>query len=289
MELTREEVHALLPARPAEGHKGDFGHCFVLAGSRGFTGAAKLACEAAGRSGAALVTLGVPDSLGDALAAALTESMSLLLPATLAESFSERALEPALRFAAKVQAVVLGPGLSRHPETVRFAQAFAAQCPIPLVVDADGLNALSETPAVMTAIHAPCILTPHPGEMARLMGSTAQSIQDDRESNARRLADKTKFVVVLKGHRTVIAGPDGSVAVNPTGNHGLAKGGTGDVLAGLLGGLLAQGMTPFPAACLGVYLHGLAGDIAAERYTARGMTASDVIHALPDAWRIIEG
>ena len=287
MELTREYLRAHLPERPEQGHKGSFGHLFVLAGSRGVTGAAKLACEAAGRSGVGLVTLGVPRTLGDAMAASLLETMSLPLPATDAESLSFAALEPALQFAADKQAVALGPGLSRHPETTAFVHAFVARCTAPMIVDADGLNALSERPETLTAIQAPCILTPHPGEMARLTASTTAEVQRDREASARRLANSSRCVVVLKGHHTLIAGPDERLAVNLTGNNGLAKGGTGDVLAGLLGGLLAQGLPPFDAACLGVYLHGLAGDLAAARFTARGMTAGDVIALLPDAWRTI--
>lgn len=307
-ELTRENIRGLLPPRPENGHKGTFGHLFVLAGSRGFTGAAKLVCRAAERSGVGLVTVGVPYPLGDIIAAALTETMSLRLPATDAESFSREALEPALQFAADKQAVVLGPGVSRDPETVAFVLDFARESPVPLVIDADGLNALSKRPTALQDIGRPCILTPHPGEMARLTGLSTAGIQKDREGAAKRLAEasaafpslspsllpetrnpKPGCVVVLKGYRTVIAAPDGRTAVNPTGNSGLASGGTGDVLAGLLGGLLAQGMAPYEAACLGVYLHGLAGDLAAEQFTARGMTAGDVIAALPQAWRALEG
>lgn len=289
MELTLESMRKVLPARPEDGHKGRFGHLFVIAGARGFTGAAKLACEAALRSGAGLVTAGVPHPLGDCMAAALLEAMSLRLPSTETESIAFDAMEPALRFAQGKNAVAIGPGLSQHPDTIAFVQEFVTRCPAPLVIDADALNALCESPATLNEIQAPCVLTPHPGEMARLTASTAAAIQADRKGWARRLAAESGCVVVLKGRQTVIAAPEGSLAVNTTGGHGLAKGGTGDVLTGLIGGLLAQDMKAFEAACLGVFVHGLAGDLAAARFTARGMTAGDVVRMLPDAWKELEG
>jgi len=287
--LTLDGLRAVLPNRPEAGHKGIFGHLFVLAGSRGFTGAAKLVCEAACRSGVGLVTLGIPYPLGDIIACALTEAMSLRLPSTDGESLAHEGLDQALAFAADKQAVVLGPGLSRHPGTIAFVQDFLPHCPTPLLVDADGLNALSEHPELLHEVRRPCILTPHPGEMARLLGGSTAAVQADREGTAKAFAMQYGCGVVLKGHGTVIAAPDGRLAVNPTGNSGLASGGTGDVLAGLIGGLLAQGMLAFDAACLGVYLHGLAADIVAERASKRGMIARDVIRALPEAWRRIEG
>lgn len=287
--LTLDGLRAVLPDRPESGHKGIFGHLFVLAGSRGFTGAAKLVCEAACRSGVGLVTLGIPYPLGDIIASALTEAMSLRLPSTDIESLAHEGLDQVLAFAADKQAVVLGPGLSRHPDTIAFVQDFLPHCPTPLLVDADGLNALSEHPELLHEVQRPCLLTPHPGEMARLLGGSTAAVQADREGVAKAFAMQYGCGVVLKGHATVIAAPDGRTAINPTGNSGLATGGTGDVLAGLVGGLLAQGMQAFDAACLGVYLHGLAADIVAERTSPRGMIARDVILALPEAWRRIEG
>jgi NAD(P)H-hydrate epimerase len=286
--LTLEQARAWLPPRPEDGHKGTFGHLFVLAGSRGFTGAAKLVCEAAGRSGVGLVTLGLPFPLADILAVSLTETMTLRLPSTESESFSHDAVEPALEFARGKQAVVLGPGLSRHAETEAFVHDFVVTCPVPLLIDADALNALNQNPGVLSERTAPTVLTPHPGEMAGLLGSSVAEVQSDREQAAQRLAQDTRAVVVLKGHRSLVADSDGGFRVNSTGNHGLGTGGAGDVLAGLLGGLLAQRMPAFEAACLGVWAHGRAGDIAAERMTARGMIASDVIAALPEVWRELE-
>ncbi len=288
VELNAESAAALLPERPEAGHKGTFGHLFVIAGSRGFTGAMRLSCEAASRSGVGLVTAGVPYPLGDVAASMLVEAMSLRLPATEAESISQDAFEAAVRFAAGTQAVLLGPGLSRHPETVGFVHDFAAHCPVPLVVDADGLNALSESPAILHEMQSPCVLTPHPGEMARLLSTSTAEVQQDRSGAATAFAREYGCVVVLKGHGTIVAAPDGKTAQNTTGNEGLGSGGTGDVLAGLLGGLAAQGMGLFDAACLAVYVHGLAGDLAAREYTARAMIARDLIAMLPAAWKTLD-
>jgi ADP-dependent NAD(P)H-hydrate dehydratase / NAD(P)H-hydrate epimerase len=279
---------SLLRERPADAHKGTFGHLFVLAGSRGFTGAAKLVCEAAMRSGVGLVTLGVPNPLADCIASALTETMTLPLAATIAESFTKDALEPALAFARDKQAVALGPGLSQHPSTQAFVLAFVKRCPVPMLIDADGLNALASSPDALCDISAPRVLTPHPGEMARLLKKTTADVQRDRPAAASEATRRFQCVVVLKGHRTIIATPGGELFENTTGNAGLAKGGTGDVLAGLIGGLLAQGMSPRDAAILGVYVHGLAGDYAAAAKTQRGMVAMDVVHALHEAWRHLE-
>jgi len=288
-DITLDTARALLPPRPFDGHKGNFGHVLTVAGSRGFTGAAKLATLAALRSGAGLVTLAVPFPLGDIVAAGLLEAMSLRLPATEDETFAHAAVEPALAATAGKQAVVLGPGIGRHDETEHFVREFASACPVPLIIDADGLNSLDEGASCLAAREAPTLLTPHPGEMSRLSGLSTAEVQADRENVATRLAASTGAVVVLKGHRTVVAAPDGRAAVNTTGNHGMAKGGTGDVLAGLLGGLLAQGLDAFDAACLGVLVHGLAGDFAARDYTPRGMLAGNLLSALPEAWGALQG
>jgi hydroxyethylthiazole kinase-like uncharacterized protein yjeF len=286
-ELTPDFVRSLLPERPADGHKGDFGHVFVVGGSRGFTGAVKLCSLGAARSGAGLVTAGIPRALADIVAADLFEIMTLPLNATAAESIAHSALEKALDFAAGKDAVALGPGMSRHPETQRFVLDFVAQCPVPMAIDADGLNAVSEQPSVLDEVPAPRIVTPHPGEMGRLMRKSTSEIQADREGNAATFASRHNCVVVLKGARTLIAAGD-ELFANPSVNSGMATGGTGDVLTGIIGGLLAQGMTPRNAAVLGVYLHGVAGEVAAEDMTVRAMIAGDVVEALPSAWRIVE-
>lgn len=281
-------VRPLLPPRPADGHKGTFGHIFIIAGSRGFTGAAKLAAMASGRSGVGLVTVGVPRSLGDVIGAGLLEAMTLPLRATKEETLSRDAVAPALEFASIKNAVALGPGLSQHPETVAFVREFVSRCPIPLVVDADGLNCLAGSVEIVAARKAETVLTPHPGEMARLTGLSTKEIQGDREGIATRFAAEWRCVIALKGAGTVVAAPNGEVFVNTTGNSGMATGGTGDVLTGLLGGLLAQGMTARDAALLGVYIHGLAGDLAARAMTQRGLIASDIVNHLGNAWRELE-
>jgi NAD(P)H-hydrate epimerase len=287
-ELTRAFVRTLMPGRPADGHKGTFGHVFVIAGSRGFTGAAKLAGVAAARSGAGLVTVGIPHPLGDVVASSLFEIMTRVFPATEAESFSLAAVEPALEFAATKQAVVLGPGLGQHPETRAFVLEFVRRATVPMLIDADALNALGQDSEVVRQSQAPCVLTPHPGEMARLTGLKTSQVQQHREETALRFAARNNCAVVLKGSGTLVANPEGVIYVNATGNSGMATGGTGDVLSGLAGGLMAQGMAPFDAALLGVYLHGVAGDIAAGRMTERAMMAGDMLDVLGDTWRNLE-
>lgn len=283
--ITRGYAAHLLPPRPPEGHKGTFGHVFIIAGSRGFTGAMRMTCEAAGRAGSGLVTVGIPHALGDVAAITLLEAMSRLLPDTPQQTIAAAALDPALAFAEDKQAVVLGPGLSTHEETAAFVQGFVPQCAPPLVIDADGLNNLAHDLAPLDKRpDGTTIITPHPGEMARLAGCDTRTVQADREAVARDFAAAHGVVVVLKGFHTVVAHPDGETATNTTGGSGLGTGGTGDVLAGLLGGLLAQGLSPWDAARLGVWVHGYAGDCAAEQYTARAMLARDVLECIPQAF-----
>jgi len=288
-ELTKQRIRALLPARPRDAHKGVFGHLFVIGGSRGFTGAAKLAGLAAARSGTGLVTVGTPRPLADVVASGAMELMTLPLAFTRAEAISSEALRPALEFAQGKSAVAIGPGLSQQVSTQTFIRAFVAKCTPPIVIDADGLNALAAHTRVLSSIKCPCILTPHPGEMARLCGKTTAEVQKNRAEIAAAFAKEHGCVVVLKGHRTVVAAPDGGVFLNSTGNSGMATGGTGDVLTGILGGLLAQGLTQLDAAQVGVYLHGLAGDLAAAEKTERALIAGDLIETLPAAWRYLEG
>ena len=286
VELQRDMVRALLPHRPDDGHKGTFGHLVVIGGSRGFTGAVKLTCEAAARSGVGLVTAAVPRRLGDLVAAGLLEVMPRLLPDTRDECLAHNAVQPALDFAEGKNAVVLGPGMSTHDEARDFALAFTRKCPLPMLLDADGLNNIAHDLHVLD-VGAPRVVTPHPGEMARLLGVHTKDVQSDREELASYFAKKHRCVVVLKGYRSVIADRE-FVYVNPSGNSGMATGGTGDVLSGIIGGLLAQGMKTLDSALLGTYVHGLAGDVALKAKTARGMIARDVIESLPEAWRLLE-
>lgn len=296
-ETTLESVRTLIPPRPSDGHKGTFGHVFIVAGSKGFTGAPKLCALGAGRSGAGLVTVGIPASLSDSISSSLLEAMSLALPCTEAGTLSHAAVTPAAAFATDRKTVVLGPGLSQNPETETFVRKFVTvlrSLDIPMVLDADGINnvACSKLRTILGVLpgdSAPLILTPHPGEMARLLNLTIAQVQADRIKSARKIARAHQCVVALKGHRTVVAAPDGRISINTTGNAGMGTGGSGDVLSGILGGLLAQGMGAYQATVLGVYLHGLAGDIAAREKTERGMIAGDIAEAIPAAWRILEG
>ena len=283
--ISREYVASHVPERPADAHKGVFGHLFIVAGSPGFTGAAFLACEGALRSGVGLVTLGVPASLNSVMEIKTTEAMTLSLPETDRHTLSCAAIEPAVEFAERCSAVGLGPGISRQEDTERFVHRFLEKTGLPAVVDADGLNALAGNLQLLEARTAPTILTPHPGEMSRLIGQPTANIQRDRQGCALAFAKDRNVILVLKGASTVIASPNGDVVVNTTGGAGLACGGTGDILTGLIGGLLAQGVSPWDSAVIGVYLHGLAGDIAAEERTEWGMVAGDVVRALPAAWK----
>jgi len=269
-----------LPERPPDAHKGTFGTVVVVAGSAGYTGAAAMASEAALRSGAGLCTLCIPESLQDVMAAKLTEVMTRGLP-DVGRAFSADAVQPALEFCEKATVVVLGCGVGTHPETCPFVHEFVKGLRKPLVIDADGLNCLAQNVRMLEGGHGDLVITPHPGEMARLLGTTSEQVQSNRMDAVREAASRFNSVTVLKGARTLIANPSGRVFINPTGNSGMATGGTGDVLAGAIGGLLAQGMSPLDAAVAGVFVHGMAGDTAADNLGEAGMIAGDVLRALP--------
>jgi NAD(P)H-hydrate epimerase len=277
--LDPEEVAPLVPARPRSANKGSFGHLLVVAGSRGKTGAALLCGEAALRAGVGLCTLATRPDAQAALEGRVRELMTA--------GFDD---EPALiGLLTRKRAVALGPGIPADDAMRSLVERFAVACPLPMVIDADGLNALAATAGLATLREArgPRVLTPHPGEAARLLERSIDAVQADRVASARALAARSGAVVALKGARTVIAAPDGRVALNPTGNPGLATGGTGDVLTGLIGALLAQGLSADNAAKLGVYAHGRAADLwVEERATDRGMIARDVIARLPSALRV---
>jgi NAD(P)H-hydrate epimerase len=273
----------LVPVRRRDSHKGSFGHVAVLAGSRGKLGAALLAAEGAIRAGAGLTTLAVPATLQPLCEGHVREAMTAALADTGAGEAAldnGAGLDEVLRGRA---AVVCGPGLGLAPETRALVTAVAQRCTVPLVLDADGLNAVAGTDVLRTR-PAPTVVTPHPGEMARLLGTDVAAVQHDRVGAARRLAREHGVTVVLKGARTLVATPGGDLAIIPTGNPGMASGGTGDVLAGVVGGLLAQGLDPFAAAQLAAFAHGAAGDAVAAGRGEMGLAASDLLAALPPAW-----
>lgn len=277
------EMRALLPPRPFASHKGSFGHLVVVAGSEGKTGAAALSAEGGLKAGAGLVTVAGPASLNDVLEVKLTEAMTLPLPeAGNARALGRKALGPLINLLTDKTAVALGPGLGTHPETQEVVRGLVRDCPLPLVIDADGVNALAGQLEIITTAAGPRILTPHPGEMARLLGTTSREVQSRRLETARDFAAAHGVWLILKGAQTVVADPEGRVSLNPTGNPFLASGGTGDVLTGLVGGFLAQGLPPWDAARLGVYLHGLTADYLEDALGRRGLVAGDLLAAFPE-------
>ncbi len=275
----------LLPPRAPDAHKGGAGHAFLLAGSVGFSGAAALCTMGALRVGAGLVTLGLPKSLHAPMVEKLTEAMLKVLPETRQGSLSLAAFPEILSTIERMDVVAIGPGLSQQPQTKDLVRQLLPKIVKPLVVDADGLNALAEDVAVLKRRHLPMILTPHPGEMGRLVRLSSADVQRDRQRIATSFAQQYHVIVVLKGHQTVVAGFDGQVYLNDTGNPGMATGGSGDVLTGMIAGLLAQRLSLGDAARLGVYLHGLAGDLAAAERGQIGLIASDLLDRIPLAIR----
>ncbi len=281
--LTREGAGALLPARPAEGHKGTFGHVLVAAGSRGKTGAAALAAEGAARAGAGLVTIACPASASPILQARLPEAMTAPLCETEAGEIAPDAADALVALARERSALAFGPGLGRGAAPQELVRRVVARVPVPCVLDADGLVAFAAAPEALRERAAALVLTPHPGEAALLVGGEPRDLNRDRVGSALRLAEHTGAVVVLKGASSVVADPDGRVRINPTGGPILATGGTGDVLAGVIAGLLAQGLGPFDAASLGVFVHGAAGDALERELGRAGALAGEVARALPGA------
>ncbi len=287
------ELRELLPPRPRDSHKGTFGHLLVLAGSEGKTGAAALASRGALRAGAGLVTLGVAEGLSDIMAVKITAAMTLPLPqAAGARALGRQALGPIEAFAEGCAALALGPGLGTHPETRELVRILVQRLERPMVVDADAINALAGDQEgqkgkgagknLFLGAAGPRILTPHPGELARLLGCSTQEVQSRRLALARETAGRYGVVLVLKGAQTLVAAPDGRVSLNPTGNPALATGGSGDVLTGLIGGFLAQGLSAWDAARLGVYLHGLSADWFAAQHGTRGLVAGDLLSLFPE-------
>ncbi|MBI3856312.1 MAG: NAD(P)H-hydrate dehydratase [Planctomycetes bacterium] len=266
-----------LPKRRPDSHKGDYGRVLVVAGSRGMAGAAVLAGEAAYRSGAGLVYYCCPADLADVLS--IKQTCGVVWP------FEARtAAAQILEYSMKCDVAVIGPGLSQAQAISEALREVVGAMEIPLVIDADGLNAFEAFPELLGRGKAPRVLTPHPGEAARLLKALPSDIQADRTKAAKELAERFLSVALLKGHRTVVA--DGKqVYLNKTGNPGMATGGSGDVLAGIIGALMGQKLSPFDAACLGAHLHGKAGDLAARKLGQTSMMATDLLQALPEAFR----
>jgi len=281
--FTPVDAAELIRRRSINAHKGTFGHVLVIGGSGGKGGAAVMTSLSALRIGAGLVTLALPSGLEGTLPDRPLEIMTLPVPQTSERSLGQAALGPLLEFAKDKTVVAIGPGLSVHPETARVIHALIPQLTVPMVIDADGLNILVGRLELLKQARAPIVLTPHPGEMARLIDSTVREVQADRLGTAVDFVGRYPVTLVLKGARTIVASPSGSPTINSTGNPGMATAGTGDVLTGAIAGLIAQGFFPEQACRLGVFLHGLAGDLAAAEIGEVGFLAGDLIHRLPAA------
>lgn len=279
----------LLLRRKPNAHKGDFGHIFILAGSPRFSGAAVLCSEAAMRSGAGLVTLGIPKSLNSAIIKIKPKEVMIFpLPETSDGTLSLSGYKKIKDFVKNTDVLVVGPGLTQNKSTQGLARKIISKVDKPMVIDADGLNALVGHLEMLSASRCPLsakILTPHPGEMARLTGISIKKVQGNRKDIAGKFAKDYKVTAVLKGHNTVVADFNGNLYINKTGNPGMATAGSGDVLTGMIAAFLAQGLKAFEASKYAVYLHGLAGDLAAKEKTEICMIASDIIDKIPEAIR----
>jgi NAD(P)H-hydrate epimerase len=279
--LVEDELAGWLPPRERDAHKGDFGHVLIVAGSPGKSGAAILAARAAVRSGAGLVTAAVPEPILQTVDLGSIESMTVGLPA-------EGLVEAVLAAARGKDVVGLGPGLGSTEPISAAVRRLVLAVELPLVLDADGVNAFAGRAGELAGRKAPTVLTPHPGELGRLLGISSQEVQADRLGAVRRAAKESQAIVVLKGGRTLIATPDGDASINPTGNPGMATGGSGDVLTGLVAGLIAQreayGLEILDAVRLAVYLHGLAGDLAVAETGENALAAGDLLEFLPAAF-----
>jgi NAD(P)H-hydrate epimerase len=283
--LTEDDMRGLISPRPADSHKGSFGHVLVIAGSIGKSGAGAMTSLAGLRTGAGLLTLATPESVQHIVAEKLTEVMTCPLAETGEKTIASSAAEKILGLSEDKEVIAIGPGLTTHKDTAALVRRLIKDTEVPIIIDADALNALSDHTEILKERRYPAILTPHPGEMGRLTGKSTAEVQKDRIGVSRGFATEYGVYLILKGAHTVIAEPSGEVYLSPTGNPGMATAGTGDALTGILAGLISQGIDVASAARLGVYLHGLAGDIAAEEVGMIGMLAGDLINRIPAAIR----
>ncbi|MBS1955478.1 MAG: NAD(P)H-hydrate dehydratase [Cyanobacteria bacterium SZAS-4] len=288
--ITSDYVRGLLPPRPTDSNKGTFGSVLTIAGSLGMSGATLLSSQSALRVGAGLSLLATPKTL--VLNLPPGEVIYHAIPETKDYCIGLEAIKEIEKLVERVTAIILGPGLSTKDETVSFVHKFVKDClsenDKPCIIDADALNAIAKDTSVMPASADHVVITPHPKELSRLLDCSVQEIQEDRIKAASKAAEKFGCVVVLKGAHSVVASPEGDLFINPTGNAGMASAGAGDVLSGIIGGLLAQGLKPLDAATVGVYLHGAAGDYAALELGETGMIAGDMLSAIPFAISNIE-
>lgn len=287
MNIMINDVIKKFPKRAVDSHKGDFGHVLVIAGSAGYTGAAYLTSQAAALSGAGLVTLAVGRSIYDVMAVKLTEVMVKPFFETKDLSLSLLAERELLSFSQNLSAVAMGPGISQNKETQHLVRNLITKLNKPIILDADGITAVAGHAEIFKDLKAPIVMTPHPGEMAKLTGKDIAEIQNNRKDVALSTAALYNTVLVLKGRNTIVAGPKGELYENQTGNAGMATGGTGDVLTGMIAGFTAQGLDVFSASVLGVYFHGLAGDAAAREKGVLSLLASDLLKKLPEVLKTL--
>lgn len=285
--LTFDDVSTLLKERRTNSHKGDYGHLLVLAGSPGKTGAATLTCEAALRIGTGLVTLGIPKSLNSIMEEKLTEVMTEPLPEEEPGFLCIKAWEILQKIIHGKTVLAIGPGISTRKEVADLVNIIIENVNIPLVLDADGINCLSKNLSILKRAKTSIILTPHPGEMSRLLNLSSREVQEDRINLSRGFAQEYQVYLVLKGSKTIIADPNGTVWINPTGNPGMASGGVGDTLTGMIGGLIAQGYSIKNAILIAVFSHGLIADKIAQTKSRIGITAGDIIQVIPETIEIL--
>ncbi len=281
-------VKSALPLRPDNAHKGTMGTLLNVCGCYGMAGAGMLAAKAALRTGAGLVKWALPQSIYPVAASQIWECVYLPMAQTEAGALSAENISLILSAAEKSTALLMGCGLSVCADTRQIVTTLLKECSKPLVLDADALNCIADRPEVLKTAATVPVITPHPAEMGRLTGKSAAQINSDRQNTALSFAAEYGAVTVLKGAKTVVASPDGRVLTNPTGNSGMATGGSGDVLAGMVASLTAQGTEAFEAAAAAVYLHGLAGDLAAERFGKASMLPTDLIEFIPQAIKSIQ-
>ncbi|MEA3328616.1 MAG: NAD(P)H-hydrate dehydratase [Candidatus Omnitrophota bacterium] len=285
--IINKQFLEIIAKRKQNSHKGDYGHVLVLSGSEGMTGAASLCSLGALRSGCGLVTLGIPRSLNPIMEVKLTEVMTKPLVETTNASLSLKAAPEIKRILKDVDVVALGPGLTTNKGTKSLVNELIKTISKPLVLDADGLNCIAGNSSVLKLIKYPVVITPHPGEMARLARMEIDTIQRNRQKVAKDFANRHNLVVVLKGYQTVVAGPETDSYVNKTGNSGMATAGAGDILTGMIASLISQGIPEYEAAKLAVYTHGKAGDLASKKKGKISLIASDILDNLAAVFKAL--
>jgi len=286
--IEERDAARILPKRKPDTHKGTYGHLAVIAGSKGKGGAAALASISALRAGAGLVTLALPECLNISFEAGVPEVMTLPLPDTKDGTIDKSAFDILINFLDGKSAVLIGPGITTNLSTSSLIKNFIKKVKCPMLIDADALNVIADTMELLKNRTSPVIITPHPGEMARMLNTTSKEIQTNRIESSRKLSVEYGIYVILKGARSIVTTPEGEIYINPTGNPGMATAGTGDILSGIVAGFLSQGLSAKDSSILGVYLHGMAGDIAAANLTQTALIASDLLKTFPEAVKGVE-